>query len=74
MSCLTTTRSATKKSTRKKQQQQKHPNQNFTAKTRYVNLKASRNNVKLQSDKTLLHEFTFFLTKHLMMVFFKKTM
>ena len=31
----------------------KNKNENFTAKTQYVNLKAPSNNVKMQSDKTL---------------------
>ena len=54
MPCLikALTGSAIKKTARKKTNK-KSKNKNFTAKTQYLNLKAPRNNVKMQSDKTL---------------------
>ena len=54
------TRSAVKETTRKKNKISK--NKNFTAKTEYQNLKAPRNDVKMQSDKTLTTQIYFFLT------------
>ena len=62
MACLITalTRSVVKKTTRKSNKISK--NKNVTAKTKYLNLKAPSNNVKLQSDKTLTTHFYFFLT------------
>ena len=47
-------RSDLKVTTRQKKTTKKiRKNQNFTAKTEYLNLKAHSNNVKMQSDKTL---------------------
>ena len=53
MSCLITTltRSAIKKTTRKNNK--KNKNRNLAAETQYLNLNATSNNVKIQSDKTL---------------------
>ena len=49
----TITRSAIKKISRKKKQTTKFVKTNFKAKTQYLNLKASSNDVKMQSHKTL---------------------
>ena len=61
MPCLITTRAANEQTKRKNttttKKKQKHLG---TAKTQYLNLKAPRNNVKLQSDKTLTTQIYFF--------------
>ena len=46
-------RSDLKETTRHKTTKKINKNNNFTAKTEYLNLKAHSNNVKMQSDKTL---------------------
>ena len=46
---------------------------NFTAKTRYLNLKAPDSNVKMQSDKTLANQTYFFLTTRQMELFLNGT-
>ena len=46
-------RSNIKETTKQKTTKQKSKNENFTAKTEYINLKAHSNNVKMQSDKNL---------------------
>ena len=64
MPCLNTatTRSAVKETTRKNQNNKISKNKNFTAKTEYQNLKAPSNNLKMQSDKTLIIQIYFLLT------------
>ena len=60
MQCLIAalTKSTIKKNTGKNNKISK--NKNFTAKTQYANLKASCNNLKMQSDKTLTTQIYFF--------------
>ena len=55
MPCLFTApiRSDIKETTRQKTAKKISKNENFTAKTEYLNLKAHSNNVKMQSYKTL---------------------
>ena len=64
MPCLLTapTKSAVKETMRKKQNSKISKNKNFTAKTEYQNLKATSNNVKMQSDETLTTQIYFLLT------------
>ena len=77
MRCLITalTRSAIKKNYEKndKQQNKQKQKKNFTAKTHYLNLKASSNNVKMRSDKTLTTQIYIFLTMQQMDVFLNET-
>ena len=54
-------RSAIEKTTRKKTNNEISKNKNFSAKTQYLYLKATCNNLKLQSDKTLATQIYFFL-------------
>ena len=61
MPCLITTRAAIENKTRQNNNK-KGKNENFTAKTQYLKLKAPSNNVQLQSDKTLTTQIYFFLT------------
>ena len=63
MPCLITMRSALK---RLREKNNKSKNKNFTAKTQYLNLKATSDNVNLQSNKTLTTQILFFLTTHQM--------
>ena len=60
MSCLITalTRSFIEKTT-KKNKQQKKQKQNFTAKTKYLNLNAPSDNAKMQSYKILFLQIYF---------------
>ena len=57
------TRSAVKDNTRKKQTTKLAKTKIFTAKTENQKLKASSNNVKMRSDKTVTTRNYFFLTK-----------
>ena len=45
----------------------------FRAKTQYLHLKAPRNKVKRQSDKTLTTQINFFLTMQQIEVFLNET-
>ena len=58
MSCLITalTRSVIKKTTRKSKQKTSKSKKKFTAKIEYLNLKAPRKNVEMQSEKTLISQ------------------
>ena len=69
----TLTSSTIKKTTRKKTNNKIGKNKNFKAKTQYLNLKASSNIVKMQSDKTLTTQNYNFLTKQQMKTFHNET-
>ena len=58
MPCLITTTSATKKYTRKNNNNNNN-NKASNPKQIFLNLKAPSNNVKLQSEKSLIHKFNF---------------
>ena len=74
MPCLIKTRSAIKKSTKKETRTtEKNKIQNFSAKTQNLKLKAPSKNVKLQSDKTVITQFYFFLTTYQMGFFLNET-
>ena len=64
MPCLIATRSSLKRLREKKQQQpqRKSKNKNFKAKIQYLNLKATRHKVKLQSEKNPNYTNIIFLT------------
>ena len=66
------TSSAIKRTTRKKNNKISK-NENFKAKTQYLNLKAPSNNVKMQSDKTLSTQNYYFLTIQQMKNFHNET-
>ena len=55
-------RSDLKETTRQENNRKISKNENFTAKTEYLNLKAHSNNVKMQYDKTLTTQIYFLLT------------
>ena len=73
MPCFVTilTRSAIKKTTRKKNKQQNK--QKLQGKAHYLKLKAPSNNVKTQSDKTLITQTYFFLTIKQIEMFLNET-
>ena len=70
MPCLITKRSAIKKTARKNSN---NKNKICVAKPQYLTLKAPSNNVKLQSDKTLITKMYFFLKTHQMEFFLNET-
>ena len=60
MPCLITTKSVIEQTTRENQQKKQKQKLLGTAKTQYLNLQAPSNNVKIQSDKTLITQIYFF--------------
>ena len=61
MACLISTRLLSQR-LREKTNNKLSKNKSFKAKTKYLKLKASSNNVKMKSDKTLTTQINLFLT------------
>ena len=57
----------------KKNKQQKKQKQNFTPKTKYLNLNVPSNNAKIQSYKTLTAQIYFVYTIQQMTIFLNET-
>ena len=67
------TRSAINETTRRKTNNKVSKNNNFTAKTEYMILKAHNNNIKFHSDKALTTKNYFFLYIHQTKIFPNET-